>query len=65
MNVWLTVSLVLSVASTIVIIIGCPPLPVMRIVVWLDRFTLVVGFLSVGATSTQVIKFYRGKANGN
>jgi len=62
---WLVVGLVASAASTVTIIIGCPTLPVMRIVVWIERTTLLVGYLGVGATSFQVIKFYRGRENDN
>ena len=63
--VWLSFSTATSIISTVATLIGCPTLPVMRIVVWVDRTALFVGFLGVGVTGYQVTRFYRGLGNAD
>lgn len=62
---WLSFGLLASFVCTVAIIVGCPTLPVMRIVVWVDRTATIIGYTAVGFTSYQVIKFYRGQGYGN
>lgn len=54
---WLKVALLLAVLQVAIIVIGCPPLPVMRLLLWLDRTSLVVGFIAIIATAWQLWKF--------
>jgi len=55
---WLMIGVVMAAANTIVIAVGCPPLPVMRITVWIDRVALLIGYIVIAYTYKQVAKFY-------
>lgn len=55
---WLVLGFVVSLIETAVVIIGCPPLPVMRILLWLDRTVLFIGYLTIALTSWQLMKLY-------
>lgn len=59
LEVWLLVCVLSLVASTVVIAIGCPALPVMQIVSWIDRVVMSLGIVFVGVTAMQMSRLYR------
>ena len=61
---WLSAGLLTSLAQCVIITIGCPQLPVMRLLLWLDRTVLVTGYLAHGLTCWQLSKYYRGQGYG-
>ena len=54
---WLSLGLFIAVLQVVVIIIGCPPFPVMRLLLWLDRTNLVAGYIAMALTAWQLRKF--------
>ena len=53
---WAGFGAVLGIAQIVVIVIGCPPLPVMRILLWLDRTVLLTGYLAIVVSCYQMQK---------
>lgn len=64
MLMWLSAGLVTSLIQCVIIIIGCPQLPVFQLLMWLDRTVLFTGYLAHGLTCWQLSKYYRGQTHG-
>lgn len=59
LEVWLWMCTLSLIATTVVIAIGCPTLPVLHIIAWTSRICMVFGIVLVGVTATQMSKLYR------